>query len=285
MSDDKKKEITFGRKELAPEQGADYRARIASATGKGVNALKGSQPVGGVERPNIPLIQNSPLNPGHNPHAAGGVQPRPAGAPAVRQETQERIAEALAAGKKMEEKELEEGVKKELEEKKKSDEDLFEMFDFQAKSEAERILNNKQRRVAIEERCEELSFEDLLYKDEVRQRVPVVPGKFEPCFRSVTGKETLALKKYIFRETGVSDSYLMEKYNLCLLTMALVDINGREFPDHLDGKGEFDEKSLESKVKVVLEKSSYVIADLGVNYHWFDLRVRRLFNPDSLKNG
>ena len=39
-------------------------------------------------------------------------------------------------------------------------------------------------------------------------------------------------------------------------------------------------------LKQILKKSIYVVADLGLNYMWFDLRVRKLLTQtEDLKNG
>jgi len=178
-----------------------------------------------------------------------------------------------------------EEVKKE-EEVKQADEDLFNAFDFTGRNEAERILNNKKRRKEIEDRCVEMRIEDLILRDEVQQLVPIIPNKFEVLFRSMTPDENLFIKRYVAKnDSGQSDQYVLEKFSICQLVCSVLSINGRALPDHRKTDGDIDEKAFETKLKFLLKKSGYIIADIGINYSWFDIRVRKLLNPDSLGNG
>lgn len=283
------KTITLGSKELDPQQEAEYRERIRAAkAGAPLHNLKGNTPVGGVERPQMPVFRQAREAASAPPE---GVQPRPPGAPTLRPETQEQLASAIKAGQKQE---ADATAKKALDEQKLSEEAkiaaLFENFDFNAqKDQVERILDNKKRREQIEARCTPMNFEDLLMHDEVKQRVPILPGKFEPTYRSITPIESLYIKQRMSRESTQTDQYLGEKYNLLLLTCSILDINGQPFPDHrkLQSDGTFvvDDKAFDEKLGYVMRKSGYIIADLSVNYFWFDIRVRKLLNPDDLKNG
>jgi hypothetical protein len=282
--DPKVETITFGRKEIDPEEDAKYKEKIAKAKASGgVAGLKGSTPLGHVPRPTMPNLnaRRGDEMPSLTPE--GGVQARPPGSPVIRRETQEGL-EALAAAQKQTKPEEApaDPMEKEV---AGSKEDLLDILDFGAKNEAERILNNKQRRKEIESRCEPMKLEDLIIRDEVQQLVPIQPGKFEALFRSMTPEESLFVKKYISREETTTDQYLMEKYGLCQLCCSLLAINGKNLPDHRDQNGSVDPKLFEAKLKALMKKSGYLIADLGLNFFWFDLRVRRLLNPEDLKNG
>ena len=284
------KTITLGAKEIDPNQEAAYRERIRAAkAGTPLSAMKGSTPIGGVERPQMPLLRQSKDSISAPPD--GGVHPRPPGAPVLRPETQEQLAHAIKVGQQQE---ADATTKKELDDKKQAEDAkiaaLFENFDFgDQKDQVERILDNKKRREQIEGRCQPMDFEDLLMKDEVQQRVPIIENKFEPTFRSITPIESLYIKQRMSKETVNTDQYMGEKYNLLLLTCSLVDINGILLPDHRkiqpDGNFVVDDKLFEDKFSVVMRKSGYIVADLSVNYLWFDIRVRKLLNPDDLKNG
>jgi hypothetical protein len=279
--------ITFGKKQLTPNEEQEYRDKIRAAS-KGVDALKGKTPVGSVEKPSFPLLKPSPGSvPLSNNLEAAGVTPRPPGSPPVRPETLEQLQEMQKAQTKIHEEETkkldEEALKKEAEEKK---ENLFEAFDFSSQGEAERILNNKKRRKDIESRCEPMKLEDLIMRDEVRQKVPVLPGEFEVIFRSATPEESLFVKQLIAKENSPSDSYALEKYSLCMLCCSIISINGKDFLDHRkpDGSGP-DEKLFELKLKQLMKKSVYIITDLGIQFSWFDIRVRKLIAPEKLGNG
>jgi hypothetical protein len=285
MSEDPKV-INLGSKEIDPQEEASYQERIraARAGGKRVDSLKGSEPPGGV-RPQMPDLrrptQESPAQQG------AGVQPRPPGSPVLRPETKQQLADAQKAAAELD-------TTKKLDEAKLAEDarqfDLFEALDFDnVSNQVDKILDNKRRRKAIEERCEPMNFEDLLMRDEVRQRVPILPGQFEPLYRSITPLESLYLKQRMSRETTTTDQYLGEKYNLMLLTCCLVDINKALLPDHRkmkgDGSFDIDDALFDEKFQSITRKSGYIVADLSVNYLWFDIRVRKLINPDDLKNG
>jgi hypothetical protein len=174
------------------------------------------------------------------------------------------------------------------EEEKKSEDDPFDLFDFYGRDESSRILNNKKRRKEIEARCAPMSFEDLLMKDEVEQVVPVLPeGKFNVKFRSLRPSESLFIKQFMATSEQKSEQYYIERYSLCQLAMAVVEINGKPLgaPHLKDGGEEVDEKVFAAKLKMLTKKSGYIVADLGINYSWFDVRVRKLLNPDDLGNG
>lgn len=283
MSDEPKVEtVVLGRMELDPEEQKKYtdRIRLAKAGGS-VASLKGSTPLGHVPKlSGTPFLQpNSQGGISANPLTQeGGVQARPPGSPAVRPETIESLQKMQEAQAKQAEVE----IKKDVEEAK---DDLFDMFDFTGKNETERILNNKKRRTEIEARCDPMRIEDLVMKDEVRQEVQIVPGKFWAVFRSASPHENLFIKRLMSEEKVTSDQYLMEKYGICQLALSLVSVNGSSLPSHLDENGQPTDKLFEQKLKMVMRKSAYIVADLGLNFFWFDLRVRRLLNPDDLKNG
>jgi hypothetical protein len=283
MMSEEPKVINLGGKEIDPDEAAAYQERIRAARNKkSVDSIKGNDPIGGVERPQIPSFQR-----GAGTEPAQGVQVRPPGSPVLRPETQQQLAEAQKAGIAMEEKKVLDEKKLEEDAKKI---DIFEALNFDNVSDqVEKILDNKKRRLDIEARCAPMNFEDLLMRDEVRQRVPIIAGQFEPLYRSITPMESLYLKQKMAKEITTTDQYLGEKYNLMLLTCCLVDINKVMLPDHRkmkgDGSFDIDDKLFDEKLQGLMRKSGYIVADLSVNYIWFDIRVRKLINPDDLKNG
>ena len=278
------KEITFGRKELDPTQDTEYAKRIQEAKAKNpLNNLKGNTPLGHMERPKMPVLGRAPTVddvPGLTPD--GGVAPRPAGSPVLSAQTQSQLDAMAIAQKADAERKTKEEAEKAVEDKK---EDLFDMLNFDNQNEAERVLNNRKRRDTIEGRCEKMSLDDLLMRDEVRQLVHIVPDKFLVIFRSLTPEESLFIKQLLAKEQSPSDAYALEKYSLCQLTCSVVAINGKEFPDHRKIDGTPDEELFKVKFKSLMKKSGYIIADLGLNYMWFDIRVRKLLASEDLGNG
>jgi hypothetical protein len=147
------------------------------------------------------------------------------------------------------------------------------------------LLNNPDRRKKIEGRLEPMNITDVILHGEVRQDVPIDPKKLVITYRSVTGEEDLAVKRMMFGEEG-GDRYMLDKFTLMQLTLAMVAINGEPLPTHLkDGK--FDETKFLEKFDKVLKFPIQFLADLGIQYMWFDERVRDLFvgSTEALKNG
>lgn len=151
------------------------------------------------------------------------------------------------------------------------------------------LLNNEEQRKIIEERLEPLSLADLVSQGFVVQRVPIIPGEFEPSFRSLGGHEDLACKRLVMEEArtlqSVEDPYLLDKYAFMGLTCALYALNGKPIPDHLDENGKFNEELFWKKFNHVMRLPLPLLASLGVNYFWFDVRVRKLFVAKNVKNG
>lgn len=147
------------------------------------------------------------------------------------------------------------------------------------------LLNNPERKKIITSRLEPMDITDIILHGEIRQDVPIDPKKLVITYRSVTGEEDLAVKRMMFGEQG-NDRYLLDKFTLMQLSLAMVAINGQELPTHLkDGK--FDESKFLLKFEKVLKFPIQFLADLGIQYLWFDERVRDLFvgSTEALKNG
>jgi len=147
------------------------------------------------------------------------------------------------------------------------------------------LLNNPQRRKEIEGRLVKMDITDIIVYGEIRQDVTIVPDKLTVTYRSVSGEEDLAVKQLMFGEHG-GDKYLLDKYTIMQLSMALVAINGDELPTHLDEKKKWKEELFLRKYEKVIKFPIQFIADLGVQYLWFDERVRKLFlgSTEELKN-
>jgi len=141
-------------------------------------------------------------------------------------------------------------------------------------------LNNPIRRKEIEARLEPLDLTDLIIQGELRQTVNIVPGKLEVEFRSPSSEEDLAVKRMIYEEKG-SDRYVMDKYLILNLALAVVSLNGQEFPTHLDSSGSFDDKLFAKKFQRVKKLPIQLVADLALQYSWFDRRVRLLLSNQT----
>lgn len=147
------------------------------------------------------------------------------------------------------------------------------------------VLNNPERKALIEARLDPMDVTDIIVHGEIRQDVIVIPGTLWVTFRSVMGAEDLAIKRMMFGEEG-GDRYMLDKFSMMQLTAALVAVNGEELPTHLSDEKKFDEVKFLSKFDRVMRFPFQFLGDLGIQYFWFDTRVRELFTgqTQALKN-
>jgi hypothetical protein len=150
------------------------------------------------------------------------------------------------------------------------------------------LLNNDEQRNVIEARLEPLSLDDLLVRGFVTQVVPIVPGKFEPELQSMSADEDLELKRLIVEQTkslDVGDRYVLDLFSLMTVAAGLRAVNKKPLPDHRDADGKFDKEAFFRKFALVRRMNLHMLASIGINYFWFDVRVRRLFVAEALGNG
>lgn len=146
-------------------------------------------------------------------------------------------------------------------------------------------MNNPDRKKRIEAKLKPMEFTDIIVHGEVRQDVPIRKGLIL-TYRTASGAEDLEVKRLMFNESG-SDRYMVDKYSVMQMTLALVGINGQELPSHLTSEKKFDEEKYAVKFDKVLKFPIEFIAEVGLQYLWFHERVRDLFSDDmgKIKNG
>jgi hypothetical protein len=147
--------------------------------------------------------------------------------------------------------------------------------------------DNPKVRKAIEDKCSEMDFADLIITGRVTQVVPVIPNKLEVEYQSLLASETFWIEREAENQ-GTSDWALRSWMGYARLAMAIVSINGKDFPGkNLTTKDEIDRDSFERKFKSVMNMGEKPIEYLLVNLGWFNDRVDRLSESDfdELKNG
>lgn len=168
--------------------------------------------------------------------------------------------------------------------------DKMDDFDFNTFREMmmKDLLNNEDQRAAIEARLDPLDITDLIINGRVCQKVPIVPGKFEPEFQSISGEEDLAIKRLVWQEQKSLDApnqYMLDKYSLMGVALSIRSINNQLLPAHQDAQGHFSDESFMAKYNRVIRLPFHMLSSLGINFFWFDVRVRRLFQTETIKNG
>ena len=150
------------------------------------------------------------------------------------------------------------------------------------------ILRDPGQKETVEARCKPLNIEELIMTNTVQQRVPILPGQFEPTFESMRGDVELALKRLLVAEgksITVTESYLLDKYAVMTTAAGLVKINNMPVPTLFDTQGEFNDDLFWAKFNWVLKRPIHMLASLGIHYAWFEQRVRKLFKASEGKGG
>jgi len=148
---------------------------------------------------------------------------------------------------------------------------------------ARNSLLREERRKVIEARLEPLDFADMVTKREVQQNVPVVPGRMEFLFRTLSQTENIFCLQYVYEFPG-SEAYVNELLNTAKLVCSTVAINGAMLPNHMKD-GSVDREGFQRKWDQVVSFPVQLVGDMSVQLIWFNNRVNRLFDIDNLKNG
>jgi hypothetical protein len=150
------------------------------------------------------------------------------------------------------------------------------------------ILHSEEERETIEKRLQPLDIGDILMKGVIRQRIPIIPGKYELTLQSYEGQVELALKRLVMMESrsvDVGEQYLLDKHSFMSIAVGLHKINDTVYPDVFDANGVFDDKLFFTKFNRVMRLPLHMLASIGVNLMWFEMRVRKLYSATALGNG
>jgi len=176
--------------------------------------------------------------------------------------------------------EIPEEVKKAREEEEKEKDTSTVVYSYTA-------YDRPEVRKQVEARCEDLGdFSDLLTSGRVIQQVPILSERLDVVYQSLIGSETwfaqrVAMTRYPRgREAQTWNGYAR-------LALAVMAINGAEYPPAYNEKKELDEQLLAARVEQFLKLPEHLINLMLVNLGWFDDRVEQLFKDDFdlLKNG
>ena len=150
------------------------------------------------------------------------------------------------------------------------------------------MLNSPAQKKLIEGRLEELDLTDLIMRGRISQVVPIVPGKLAYTFRSMDTGDDMAIKRIIASETNTVASpgrYYLDRFSLMTMVAGLTHVNGQPLPEHLDGDGKWSDAQFMKKLDWMMVRPLHMTASVGVNHGWFEMRVRKLFVAEKVKNG
>lgn len=168
-------------------------------------------------------------------------------------------------------------------------EELFPTLDVNRDEIMSVLLDNGRRR-AIESRLPRLDITDLIMKRSITQVVPVRENQLTYTLRTMSQDELLWCLQYTYEKTSLSSSAYGQTFlDTCKAVCGIVAINGAPMPDHRSGIGTMDETVdrglFEKKMSIVKGMPWMLVADLGIQWTWFNQRVAKLFSLDTLKNG
>lgn len=150
------------------------------------------------------------------------------------------------------------------------------------------VLHSEEERETIEGRLTPLDLGELITRGFIRQRIPIIPGKYEITLQSYEGQIELALKRMVMTESrsvDVGEQYMLDKHSFMALTVGLHKINDKVFPDITDKEGVFSDELFLAKFNMVMKLPIHMLASIGVNLMWFEMRVRRLYSATVVGNG
>lgn len=146
-------------------------------------------------------------------------------------------------------------------------------------------IDNPTTRAAIEERCSELDFADMLVSGRVSQLVPIIPGKLEVEFRSLRTSDNMWIEAKAFQ---IADEYKARVWaGYARLTATIASLNGTPLVEHLDKDGVVNEDAFDKKYAQVTALNEKLVESLFANMSWFEDRMAQLFSNDfeQIKNG
>lgn len=215
----------------------------------------------------------------HNAATAGTAQTQAAQAPTA------TAAEAPTSAAGAEE---DNGLQTEESDDTATDENILRLVGMTA---SDMLANTEQRKI-VEARLRPILLEDLLLQDSVVQVVPVIPGKYELAFRSLTGMAWEAIEHWVWvqaREIKASQGYADDKLTMARAVVGLERINGVLMPsawkNPADPGDGIDLVKLGEKYNYVIRKNVHMLASISVQHQWFEQRVRALWRAQNIKNG
>ena len=152
--------------------------------------------------------------------------------------------------------------------------------------EVEEPTEDQKLRISIEKRLKPLDVgQHLMGVGEVLQRVPIIPDKLEPTFRTVTEYEEGWVDAWVHKQGDIT----VRQYNRMMaeisLAFAVHSLNGQAWPVTTDRSGKVIDDAIEDRLGRVRKLSASVINMMAMNMGWFIERVNKALTSEALGNG
>jgi hypothetical protein len=141
------------------------------------------------------------------------------------------------------------------------------------------------KRKEIESRCGEVKIDELFVSGELRQLVKIRPNRLEVTYRTLKGKEDLYIKRRLNEVRDENIRYAEDRFLYMLLCAHVHAYNGKKLPSVFDEKGTISDDAFNQRFDAICEIPQVLIEEVWVNYVWFEQRVRRALEGESLKGG
>lgn len=141
------------------------------------------------------------------------------------------------------------------------------------------------RRKEIESRCGDVKIDELFVSGELRQHVPIRPGRLEVTYRTLKGKEDLYIKRRLNEVRDENVRYAEDRFLYMLLCAHVQSYNGSKLPSVFDENGKVSDSAFNERFEALCEIPQVLIEDVWVNYVWFERRVRRALEAENLSGG
>lgn len=154
------------------------------------------------------------------------------------------------------------------------------------------LINNEEQRKLIESKVKPMDLSDGILTGEFAQLVPIKPGVLEVKFRTISPMEMEHIRRLVL-EMQLRDERMsnlsVDRFTLMQTVAAIVHINGQALPSHVKNPGTVNAEFLDDvflqKYSIIGGYPSPMIHSLSTHLYWFDLRVRKLFSIEDVKNG
>lgn len=146
--------------------------------------------------------------------------------------------------------------------------------------------DDEKLRAKVESRLREIDIgQYLLGGGEVTQVVPIVPGKLEVKFRTITEYEEGWVDSYLGRNKELTNRQFLRAMNECSLAFYIENINGVTWPPATGRDGQVIPQNIDERLSRVRKMNSTIFALLVQNLGWFVERVNKALTLEALGNG
>lgn len=148
------------------------------------------------------------------------------------------------------------------------------------------LSEEEKLRQVIEKRLTPIDIgQYLLSGGEVTQNIPIIPGKLEVKFRTITEYEEGWVDTYLGKQRDLSNRQVLRALNECSLACYIESVNGVKWPPSIGRDGQVIPQNIDDRLSRVRKLHSSIFALMVQNLGWFVDRVNKSLTMEALGNG